>query len=285
MIAASPGIFFVFKDEIEEQKYLLERQKSRYAWRQYTTRPTSSINKKLAVTTIDKHKQLFTDFWETLLDLGRMPGNDEFDHMAQIRKVAGSIPKAIEVVTKYYGEEYYEEAREIRRSDLLVYFALGFFSKRQAYSRMPESLQRDIKAYFGKYTDAREQGGTLLYSMAEPEIIYRACLEAQKKLPASELNGQHDLIFHRKYLNLCPKELRVYIGCAIQLYGDIDEVELIKAHIGSGKVSLMIYDDWNKDVPLLKERIKIKLREQDIDYFDYVGEYEPKPLYNKNEFA
>ena len=57
--------------------------------------------------------------------------------------------------------------------------------------------------------------------------------------------------------------------------------KLIKAHIRSGKVSLMRYKDWEKEVPLLTERIKIKLRELDIDFFDYVGDYEPTPLQNK----
>ena len=78
--------------------------------------------------------------------------------------------------------------------------------------------------------------------------------------------------------------LRIYIGCAIQLYGDIEEMQLIKAHIRSGKVSLMRYKDWEKETPLLIERIKIKLRDQDIDFFDYVGEYEPTPLLNKDIF-
>ena len=32
-------------------------------------------------------------------------------------------------------------------------------------------------------------------------------------------------------------------------------------------------------------RIKIKLREQDIDFFDYTGEFEPPPLTNKNVFT
>ena len=123
-----------------------------------------------------------------------------------------------------------------------------------------------------------------MYSLARPELIYDACVEANKILPASQLNGQHDLIFHRRYLNQCPKELRVYIGCAIQLYGDIDDVHLIKVHIGSAKVTFLIYDDWNKDEPLLLERIKIKLREQDIDFFDYVGDYEPQELYSKSLF-
>ena len=84
---------------------------------------------------------------------------------------------------------------------------------------------------------------------------------------------------------MCPVELRVYVGCASQIYGELDNVSLIKAHIFSGKVSLMVYDDWEKDVPLLTERIKIKMREQDIDFFDYVGNFEPQPLINKSSYV
>ena len=46
----------------------------------------------------------------------------------------------------------------------------------------------------------------------------------------------------------------------------------------------MIYDDWEKPAPKLTERIKIKLRDQDIDFFDYVPPFEPQPLENKLDY-
>ncbi len=46
----------------------------------------------------------------------------------------------------------------------------------------------------------------------------------------------------------------------------------------------MRYDNWSKNEPLLIERVKIKLRELDIDFFDYSGEFEPVPLLNKAYF-
>ena len=91
----------------------------------------------------------------------------------------------------------------------------------------------------------------------------------------------HSFTFHKDHLGDLPAELRIYIGCATQLYGDIDDFQLIKAHIRSGKVSLMRYDDWNKEEPLLVERVKIKLRELDIDFFDYSGNFKPTPLLNR----
>ncbi|MEE8056267.1 MAG: DNA phosphorothioation-associated putative methyltransferase [Pseudomonadales bacterium] len=283
-ITLGPGVFVVFKDKLEEQRYLLERHRTRHQWRQLSSRPPRAITQKKAKDLFEKHNALFEDFWYTCLDLGRLPANDEFEHSDQIRQVIDSHNKAYNLCKQYFDDEQFHQAHQERTDDLLVYFALSFFKKRDAYVRMPQSLQRDIKAFFGKYSNARELGKALLFSISKPELIYDACVEAHVTVSASQLNGQHDLIFHKQYLNQCPKVLRVYIGCATQMYGELDAVNLIKAHIQSGKVSLMVYDDWEKDVPLLKERIKIKMREQDIDFFDYVGEYEPKPLENKSAY-
>ena len=283
-IALGPGVFAVFKDKLEEQLYLLERQRTRHQWRQLSSRPPKIIDKKTVRDLFDKHKSLFEDFWYTCLDLGRLPANDEFEQHDQIGQVINSHNKAFNICCQYYDIARFEQAKQERTDDLLIYFALSFFKKRTAYIRMPQGLQRDIKAFFGQYSEARDLGKSLLFSLARTEVIYDACVQAHASLPASQLNGQHDLIFHKQYINLCPKELRVYIGCATQLYGELDNVDLIKVHIGSGKVSLMAYDDWDKDTPMLKERIKIRLRDQDIDFFDYYGPYEPQPLEDKMDF-
>ncbi len=284
-IALGPGVFAIFKNKLEEQHYLVERQRTRYQWRQRSTRPPKTISQKKSRELFEQHKELFEDFWFTCLDLGRLPAKDEFENSNQICHVINSHNKAFNLCCQYFDIEIFEKAQQMRADDLLVYFALSFFKKRDTYARMPQSLQRDIKAFFKKYTEARKLGRELLFSISDPSVIHQACVKAHETLPASLLNGQHDLIFHKKYLNKCPRDLRVYIGCATQLYGELDNIDLIKAHIGSGKVSLMAYDNWEKEVPLLKERIKIKLREQDIDFFDYYGPYEPVPLENKSEFT
>jgi len=82
-----------------------------------------------------------------------------------------------------------------------------------------------------------------------------------------------------------PGLLRVYVGAASAAYGDYRNADLIKIHIGSGKLSLMRFDDFD-DVPLprMLERVKIKLREQDVEYFAYGAEYEPPFLYHKSRY-
>ena len=140
------------------------------------------------------------------------------------------------------------------------------------------------KVFFNSYADAIEETTEILYSVSNTEVIEIACQAAYEVLDCGLMEEGHSYTFHKKYIGDCPKELRIYIGCATQLYGDLEDIQLIKAHIPSGKVSLMGYDSWKKKEPLLLERIKIKLREQDVDFFDYVGEYKAQPLLNKKQF-
>jgi len=280
-IAVDQGIFIVFKDKLEEQLFLSERQKIRRDWHYKTERVIQTRDKKLKKDVIDKNEELFKDFWETSLELGRIPANNEFEFSEQIRRLASSHNKAHQSLLKHFGKELFEEAQGKRKEDLLLYFALGQFERRKPQNKMPESLKRDIKAFFTSYTLAIEESIEFLYSVGNPEIINNACTKALESIKCGYLDDNHSFTFHKSYLNELPLELRIYIGCATQLYGDIDNFDLIKAHIRSGKVSLMRYDDWGKETPLLLERIKIKMRDQDIDFFDYTGEFEPQPLTNK----
>ena len=173
---------------------------------------------------------------------------------------------------------------ENEKEDLLVYFALSLFEKRKPQTHFPDSLKRDIKAFFSSYNQATELATEVLFSVGNPSVVERACIDAYEQIGRGEFNEGHDYIFHKKYLPELPIELRVYIGCATQLYGDLEEVQLLKAHITSGKVTLLSYDDWDSERPRLVERIKIKLRDQDVDFFEYGGKFESQVLDNKEVF-
>ncbi len=281
-IPVGQGIFIVFKDKIEEQSFLSERQHIKRDWTQKTQRQLALKPKTIRKDIIDKNIELFKDYWETTLELGRIPANNEFEFSEQVRRICGSHAKAHEALLKHFGDEVYEESQEKRKQDLTVYFALSQFEKRKPQTKMPESLKRDIKAFFSSYQTALEESREILFSVGNPVTIYEACAAAHDSLGCGHMEEGHSFTIHRNYLGELPTTLRIYIGCATQLYGDIENFELIKAHIRSGKVSLMRYDDWSKEEPLLLERVKIKLRELDIDFFEYTGEYEPTPLVCKN---
>ncbi|MEP6389213.1 MAG: DNA phosphorothioation-associated putative methyltransferase [Halioglobus sp.] len=286
-IAVGQGIFIIFKDKLEEQHFLLERQHVKRDWSQKTQRETKTritSNEVLKKGIVEKHLDLFTDFWQTSLELGRIPANNEFEFTDQIRRVAGSHNKAHELMISHIGDKLFYEAQQKRKEDMLVYFALGLFDKRKPKTQMPDSLKRDIKAFYASYNDALEVARDALFSVGDPELIEKVCNEAYENLQCGEMVKGHSYIFHKDYLGDIPAELRIYIGCATQLYGDLEEIQLIKAHMTSAKVTLLGYKNWESDTPLLVERIKIKLREQDIDFFDYTEDFNPQPLMNKNVY-
>ena len=132
---------------------------------------------------------------------------------------------------------------------------------------------------------AVEEARELLFSVGKPENIQKASEEFYGRKQKGRMEGGHSLTIHRDFLSDLPAVLRVYIGCATHLYGDIENADLIKIHMRSGKVSLMRYDDFEgTPLPLLIERIKIKLREQEIDFFEYGDEFPPHPLFLKSKY-
>lgn len=284
-IAVGQGIFIVFKNKMEEQLFLLERQYIKRDWQQKTQRQIKTREPAVRKDIIDKHLELFTDFWETSLELGRIPANNEFEFSDQIRRIAGSHNNVHQLLVEHFGSKLFEEAQQKRKDDLIVYFALGLFGKRKPQTKMPDRLRRDIKYFYNSYNEAIEQSREVLFSMSDRKLIEKMCNKAYEQIQTGQIMEGHSYTFHKKYLGDLPPELRIYIGCATQLYGDLDNIHLIKAHMTSSKVSLMRYDDWNKDTPLLVERIKIKMREQDVDFFDYGEKFTPPPLENKDVFT
>jgi DNA phosphorothioation-associated putative methyltransferase len=290
-VALGQGIFAIFKDKSLEEEFYLNRQyqnNSEYnnpIWQQLTTRPSlkKTSTKAQAKSIYDKHHDLFNDFWQQCLEFGRMPANDEFECSSDIRRVIGSHKKAFELMANTMEIENFKQAQKQRRSHVLVYFSLSLFEKRKAKSHMPARLQRDIKALFESYSQVVELGQSLLFSVGAPKNINEACSKAFKKFNSGKLINNKSYTFNRAFLNQMPAVIRIYVGCAIQLYGDIDDIDLVKVHIRSGKVTLLKYDDFqNKALPLLIERIKIRILDLDLDFFFYGDEYPYPPLYDKS---
>jgi DNA phosphorothioation-associated putative methyltransferase len=284
-VAVGQGIFIIFKDKIEEQNFLLKRQHVKRDWQQLSPRVKKTPEKVITKDIIEKHTALFYDFWSLCLDLGRLPAIQEFEFSQQLRRIAGSHKKAFEALVIKNGKKLFKKAEYARKCDLLVYFALGLFEKRKSYKDMPESLKRDIRAFFDNYSTAVALATEALFSVGNTTLIETMAKTAYKDLDNGEFDKSHHWTIHKNLLERLPPELRIYIGCAVQYYGEIDNIDLVKIHFNSGKVTLLRYDDWSKKEPLLIERIKIKLKEQDIDFFNYSGKFTPQPLLNKDVFS
>ncbi|MDR3105367.1 MAG: DNA phosphorothioation-associated putative methyltransferase [Yokenella regensburgei] len=282
VIAVAPGIFYLFKDKLEEQRYLQSKYQRHYNWQQLTS-PQPIESKDRAKLVITQNREVFDNFWNVCLELGRIPANDEFKNSEEVRNLIGSHNKIFGLLQEMFGVHEFTNAQKSHKEDLLVYFAMGLFEKRKPYTHHPENLKRDIKALFDDYQTANNFAKELLFSIADTQLIGEECIKAHEQLPASILNNGHSLILHKDYIDELPLLLRVYVGAALQLYGELDDtVELVKIHINSGKLTLTRYDDFSKSVPYLVERTKIKMVDQNIDFFDYLDESRRPPLLNKH---
>lgn len=279
--AIAPGVFYIFKDKVEEQQFLSRRYRRNQQWKQLSS-PRSITQGDKARLLVAKHQALFAAFWQTVLDLGRLPQADEFEQLTDLKTIVGTPAKALRILLEIQGREEYDQAIEQRSQDLLLFFAMAQFEKRKPYTQLPENIKRDIKVFFGEHQTALRQASELLFKIADTVAIEQACNEAHQRLPASLLNIGHSLILHKSHITALPLILRVYVGSGLQLYGELDEIDLIKIHITSGKLTLTGYDDFDKSVPFLKERVKIKMAEQKIDFFDYINESKRPPLLNRS---
>jgi DNA phosphorothioation-associated putative methyltransferase len=285
-IAVAPGIYLVFKDKDLEQEFLQNRHRRKHSW-EHKAQPAIS-SKATEQLLISQNTDLFDRFWEACLLLGRCPDAGEIENVENLLAISGTTKKAFRMAKSYYDPNELYVARQMRIEDLLVYFAVGLFGKRKAYKHQPEQTKRDIKEFFDTNKSAQAQATDLLFQIADIEKIEQECVNANEYLPASVLDTErekpHSLTFHKKYMDLLSPLLRVYVCSALQLYGELDDIQLIKIHINSGKLTLLGYEDFETaEQPRLKERVKIKMADQDVDFFDYNTSESSPILLTKHE--
>ena len=271
-IPVAHGIFFAFRDKIAEQRFLQRRRRSPDISHLLAAIPSRARTaESRSDILIEEHIEIVDSVWKQAIRLGRLPYLDELDGFVSEELVErlGSVRKAAQLGQQLYGLDALNQARSKRADDLSVYFALNLFSRRQPYRELPPELQRDVKAFFGSYASAERSGRDLLFSIGDPRVILEAARQAESQ-GLGHLQGEHSIQVDERLFSRLPAVLRIYVGCAEQLYGDISEADLLKIHIQSGKLTLLIYEGYNASpLPRLRERIKINLRTQDIYFFEY----------------
>jgi DNA phosphorothioation-associated putative methyltransferase len=285
----APGIYFVFPDRYMEQRFLSGRQRDPtraprlLAAREWSTASAELRRQKRAeVSAI--HSTALADLWKISIELGRLPEPDEHSSPDTIIELFGSWKRALGRMLVAHDSALLDKAASARMEELRLFFAMQAFERRRNRVLVDPHLKRDVRAFFGSLSAAESEGLQLLKRSADPAQIKAAC-DAAATEGLGWLDGDHSLQLHTSMVRRLPPVLRAYIGCATSLYGDVSSTDLIKIHIQSGKVSLMRFDDFEGNpIPLMLERVKVKLREQDLDYFEYGGQYPPPPLYFKSRY-
>jgi DNA phosphorothioation-associated putative methyltransferase len=284
-IPVAPGVLYVFRDPEAEQRFLLDRCRSRphrltVPARERPDRP----QRDRAGERYAQYQQPLEQLWFCYLSLGRRPDPSEIADPLPLMEGFGSLNRALRFLETRQEPAELAQARHARIADLEVYFALTRFERRKPYAHLERGLQRDIKAFFGDYLTAHTAASERLFQIADPNALADACQFAAEH-GLGWLEPGRSLQLHVSLVEQLPALLRIYVGCAVVLYGDYRNADLVKIHIASGKVSLLRYDDFDhQPLPRMIERVKIKLREQNIDYFAYGDRYEPPFLHHKSRY-
>lgn len=269
-LSAAPGVFYVFKNEEAKQQFVANK------YHRKLTVPKSRMSEVL----FEQNKDILEPFMVALTQFGRIPGREEFAHASLVEQRFGSMAKAFRLVQKVTEAAPWNDIAQRRTEDLLVYLALARFRRRPSLAKLPLTVQRDIKAFFGSYASACQQADELLFAVGDSKQIDEACLRS----PVGQL-VENALSIHDSALESLEPLLRIYEGCARALVGRIEGANVIKLHRFSGKVSYMAYPGFETDpFPAIEYRVKVSLRTLNFDLFDYSKEIDPPILFRKNEF-
>ena len=121
---------------------------------------------------------------------------------------------------------------------------------------------------------------TFLFRSGNAEAVEEGC----KRATVGKLLANAGYV-HRGALDSVSPLLRVYEGCARAYLGEVEGANLIKLHPHSGKVSYLVYPEFETDPhPALLRSIKLSLRTRELDCFDYANNTNPPVLHRKEAF-
>jgi DNA phosphorothioation-associated putative methyltransferase len=228
----------------------------------------------------EKHKELFEPLMEFISSRGRLPDITELPEALLIRDEIGSLRRVYNIIRRVTEAEQWEEIREERSQDLLIYIGLARFDGRPRFSELPRDLQLDVRAFFSTYRRACSLADELLFSAGDRDLVNDACRKSSvgKLTPSA-------LYVHESVLQELAPVLRIYEGCARGYIGAVEGANIIKLHRREPKVSYLSYPDFEKDPhPALFGSLIVPLQTFRIKYLHYADSKNPPILHKKEEF-
>ena len=269
-IPVSLGVYFVFRDESQSERFKASRFRSR------TTTPRIRVRNNH----FEDYQELLTPLMAFVTERGRLPVTTELTAETEIVTEFGSLRRAFQVILQATEPQEWEAISEKRRQDLRVYLALTKFGHRPKISALESEVQNDIKALFGNYKQACIEADEMLFSLGDLNRIATCCRQSKigKRLPDS-------LYIHVSALENLDPLLRLYEGCASRTIGRMESTTLIKFHTTKPKISYLVYSEFDKSPhPALQTSMQIDLRDLRVTYRDYDTVDNPPILHRKETF-
>jgi len=271
-VAASPGIFYVFRDEIRTQGFLAARVRHR---------PSVMHRPKVSEALYEANRAVLNPLIAFIESRGRVPESGELPEAAAVKDRFGSVKAAIAVIRRVTGDETWQAARAAATDDLIVYLALAAFGGRPRFTGLPLDIQFDVKAFFGSYKEACAAADAVLFRAGDQAAITRACQQSKVgKLTRGAL------YVHLSALDRLDPLLRVYEGCGRALTGTVENTTIIRLNFIESKVSYLVYPDFDRDPhPALTVSVRADLQRLHVKVRDFHSHANPPILHRKETFV
>lgn len=229
----------------------------------------------------EEHLEDLQPLLDFVSDRGRLPHKAELENEEVLEELFGSVRGAFSLVRRVTGGSRWASVRAEARQNFLVYAALAAFGGRPKFGDLPDDLQYDAKDLFGSYKAACAAADDLLFSIADVSALNVACKEA----PFGKLTPEA-LYVHTSAVFQLPPILRVYVGAAERLTGDVDDATIIKLHREKPQVSFLLYPEFDTcPHPQLHGSLVARLPQLRITYKDFAESRNPPILHRKEAFV
>lgn len=267
---AALGVAYVFKDEETEASYVANRAFTRRL--EYRTDLIAEFKKsKLAVSYVGLANRL-----------GRFPFPEEFPKYPKLIESFGSSNRIERLALGLIDQTAFQGSRDQRREDILTYLAMLRLEniKVPGISKLPMSIQGDIKAIWKTYTDALKEGEQFLFSIGRPEVVANVCATCKigKQLPSH-------LYVHRSAEDELPPLLRILLFAGKEIVGELP-YDLVKFAKDGRALSFLQYQNFDEDPhPALLRSVKVFLPKTTYDIREYLSSPNPPILHRKDTFV
>lgn len=267
---AALGIAYVFCDEEAETRYVGNRAFTRRL--EYRTDLIADFKKS----------KIARNYVRLANRLGRLPLPNEFPKYSKLIESFGS-PKRVEQLTlSHIDQTSFEGSRTQRREDILTYLAMLKLDniKPPGISKLPASIQSDIKAIWKNYSEALVEGEQFLFSIGKPEVVANVCAKCSlgKRLP-------FHLYVHRTTEDELPALLRLLIFAGKEIVGEVP-YDLVKFATDGRAISFLQYQGFDEDPhPALVRSVKVFLPKATYGIHEYLSSPNPPILHRKETFV
>lgn len=267
----SMGIFVAFKDATAEQEFRFRRYQPRHL-RLAAEVPTDLYH---------RHQTILEPLLHFFVERGRWPLPDEAGLFAEAIAIVGNLRKAQKILQQAVGQEPFREAVRAKRENLLVYLCGETLSGRPKFAELPPLVQVDIREHFQNYKNACNVADQLLSTLAQPDVLKRAC---QCAMLGKRVANTHYV--HYREMTKLPLELRVLETLASRFIGLVDGATLVRFHVDKPSVAYLFYPHFERDPhPQLALSIRTALDTQAIQVTSYSDHANPPVLHRKETFV